>query len=142
MAARPVVAEPATGMAPLAPTAGLPWNPLESGAVATDIFAATTWQVAPAPAPAPSGVAAAPQKPAMPSPSTAPPPPFRYIGLYGDIESQLVMLVKGDRLFRVAVGDTVENVYRVERVTGSTVELMYLPLKISQPLTLGGTAKE
>lgn len=102
----------------------------------TNVFAATSWQPTPAPLPPPTVTPSlAPVSTAAP---TAPPMPFRFIGRYGDADSQIVMLVKDDRLYLVAVGETIDNAYRIERVSGSMVELTYLPLKLKQSLSTGG----
>lgn len=99
-----------------------------------NVFAATSWQAPLPPAPPPS---AAPPTPLAPPPPTAPPMPFRFIGRYGDADSLIVMLVKGDQLYLVSVGDTIDSAYRIERVSGSMVELTYLPLKLKQSLSTG-----
>lgn len=105
-----------------------------AGAAVTNVFAATSWQPppappAPAPAPAPAAVA--------PAPPVAPPLPFRFLGRYGDAGVQIVMLVKGEQLYLVSVGDTIDQAYRVDRVSGTTVELTYLPLQLKQSLSTG-----
>jgi hypothetical protein len=68
---------------------------------------------------------------------TAPPLPFTYIGRYGDTASRTVVLAKGDRVYTVAVGEVIENTYRVEKFTLGTVNLTYLPLNIEQHLPTG-----
>ncbi len=67
----------------------------------------------------------------------APPMPFTYIGRYGDTASRTVVLAKGDRVYTVAVGEVIENTYRVEKFTLGTVNLTYLPLNIEQHLPTG-----
>jgi hypothetical protein len=107
--------------------------PLAAPAV-TNVFAATSWQPAPPP-PAPAPVPApAPAAAALP---VAPPLPFRFLGRYVDAGVQVVMLVKGEQLYLVAVGDTIDQAYRVDRVSGTTVELTYLPLQLKQSLSTG-----
>lgn len=108
--------------------------PLADAAV-TNVFAATSWQ-APAPPPQPSAPASAPVA-VVPAAPAAPPLPFRFLGRYGDANSQLVMLVKGEQLYLVAVGDTIDQAYRVDRVSATTVELTYLPLQLKQSLSTG-----
>ena len=68
---------------------------------------------------------------------TAPPMPFTYLGRYGDTASRSVVLAKGDRVYTVAVGEVIENTYRVEKFTYGTVNLTYLPLNIEQHLPTG-----
>jgi len=90
-------------------------------------FASTSWYVPPPP-PAPS----APPKP------TAPPLPFTFMGRYDDAAKAVVMLVKGDRLYTVSVGDVIDGTYRVDRISDKSVELTYLPLQEKQALPTGG----
>ena len=103
-------------------------------AAITNVFAATSWQAAPVPpsAPAPPPEAVAPAAP------VAPPLPFRFLGWYGDADSHIVMLVKGEQLYLVSAGDTIDDAYRVDSVSGTFVELTYLPLKLKQSLSTGG----
>jgi hypothetical protein len=139
--ARPVVRPALHAAAHAAPHASLQMAPPEpatdavrAGAAVTNVFAATSWQAAPAPPPS----VVAPPVALVPAAPVAPPLPFRYIGSYGDGGTQIVMLVKGDQLYLVAVGDTIDNAYRIERVSGTIVELTYLPLKLTQSLSTGG----
>jgi hypothetical protein len=67
----------------------------------------------------------------------APPMPFSYLGRYGDTASRTVVLAKGDRVYTVAVGEIIENTYRVEKFTYGAVNLTYLPLNIEQHLPTG-----
>lgn len=94
-----------------------------------NIFGATSWYVPPPPPP--------PPKPLPPPKPTAPPMPFTYLGLYEGAKGTVIMLVKGDRIYTVAVGDVIENTYRVERVEHDTVEMTYLPLNIRQSISTG-----
>jgi hypothetical protein len=100
-----------------------------------DAFNVTSWYVPP---PAPRVVA----KPveveiAPPAPPAAPPLPFVYLGRYGDTAARTIILSKGDRIYTVAVGDIIENSYRVEKFTQGAVHLTYLPLNIEQTLRTG-----
>lgn len=96
-----------------------------------NVFAATSWYVPPPPPP--------PAKPAPPPKPTAPPLPFSYLGRYEDA-ALVIMLVKGDRVYTVSVGDVIESTYRVERVSSGMVELTYLPLNIRQTLSTGAAS--
>jgi hypothetical protein len=109
-------------------------RPAAAGVI--NVFAATSWQPPPAPAPpapAPAPAAAAP----APGPPIAPALPFRFFGRYGDAGVQIVMLLKGEQLYLVSVGDTIDGAYRVDRVSATTVELTYLPLQLKQSLSTG-----
>lgn len=103
-----------------------------------DAFNATTWQVQPPP---PRYVPAPPPPPPPPPQSapapTAPPLPFTYMGNYSDTDSRFVILTKGDRVYTVAVGDVIDNTYRVEKIAAGMVNFTYLPLNIEQSLRTG-----
>ncbi|MEN6587981.1 MAG: hypothetical protein ABFE02_18230 [Sulfuricella sp.] len=94
-----------------------------------NVFGATSWYVPPPPPPPPP-----PQPPPKP---TAPPMPFTYLGLYQENSGRVIMLLKGDRLYTVAVGDVIESTYRVDRVEHGMVEMTYLPLNIKQSISTG-----
>lgn len=102
-----------------------------------DAFNITSWYVPPpAPRMAAKPIVIAP--PPIPVP-TAPPLPFTYLGRYGDTDTRTIILSKGDRVYTVAVGDVIENTYRVEKLTTGMVNLTYLPLNIEQSLRTGET---
>lgn len=90
-------------------------------------FSSTSWYVPPPPA-----KALPPPKP------TAPPLPFTFMGRYDDARKAVVMLVKGDRLYTVSVGDVIDGTYRVDRISDKSVDLIYLPLHEMQSLPAGG----
>jgi hypothetical protein len=95
-----------------------------------DAFATRTWYVPPPPPP--------PVKPEPPPKPTAPPLPFAYMGRYEDAETPpIVMLVRGDRLYTVSAGDSIDDTYRVDLVENGRVELTYLPLQQKQVLQTG-----
>jgi hypothetical protein len=76
----------------------------------------------------------------IPSPvevPSAPPMSFTYLGRYGESETLIVVLSKGDRVYTVKVGDVIENAYRVEKFTPGMVNFTYLPLNITQSLSTG-----
>jgi len=99
-----------------------------------DAFNTTSWY-----APPPSPVSHLPAQAALPTivVPTAPTLPFTYLGRYGDTPSRIIILVKGDRVYTVAVGEIIENTYRVEKFTKGMVNLTYLPLNIEQHLPTG-----
>lgn len=92
-------------------------------------FGSTSWYVPPPPPPKP--------KPLPPPAPTAPPMPFSYMGLYEGSSGKVIMLVKGDHIYTVGVGDVIDNTYRVDRFDNSTVEMTYLPLNIKQSISTG-----
>jgi hypothetical protein len=101
---------------------------------AGSLFAAHSWYVAPPPPPPPS---AAPQPPPKP---TAPPLPYQFMGSYTpDGGALVVFLTRGDVVFNVHLGDTLENTYGVDKLEGGRLYLTYKPLNIQQQLDAGGT---
>src|SRR5260221_808864 len=96
------------------------------------LFHTQSWYVAPpAPPPAPVVVAA-------PPPPAAPPLAFTVMGSYarpGD--STVYFLTRGDRVFDVHIGDTIDNTYSVDGAANGQLQLTYKPLNIQQTLPLG-----
>lgn len=137
--------EPPTGMGPraavdVAPaTAEVPGTgpqatidfPRRTAATTTEVglFAEHSWYVAPPPPP--------PTPPPPPAPPSAPPLPFSFLGSYGPAEDGAVYyLVKGDQVYDVKVGDTLDGIYSVDAVQDNEMTLTYLPLKQQQALAL------
>ncbi|MDR1935079.1 MAG: hypothetical protein LBS49_05795 [Candidatus Accumulibacter sp.] len=69
---------------------------------------------------------------------TAPPLPFLVLGRYMDRGRSFVFLQYMDQNLAVAVGDTIADAYRVEKLEGNTLMLRYLPLNELQTLEVGG----
>lgn len=93
------------------------------------------------PAPPPPKASPAPAAAAAP---VAPPVPYRFAGMMlkgGEVE---FMVAKGDLVFPVKVGDTLDGTYRVESIGAEGIELLYLPLgtrdriAVSSVLDAGG----
>jgi hypothetical protein len=97
-------------------------------------FSATSWYVPPPPPPPPP-----PRKPEPPPPPSAPPMPFSYFGRYQDGGTQIILLLRGERIYTVSEGDVIENTYRVGRLTGGQLEMTYLPLDIKQSIFTGAS---
>lgn len=108
------------------------------GKAAGDPFAVRAPRRAPIarPAPAPQVAAAAVAPPPAPS---APPLPFVYMGKLLSTEDISVFLIYGERNLVVREGDTIDSVYRVERIAESTLTLTYLPLNQRQTLIIGAS---
>lgn len=100
----------------------------------TDLFAPRSWRVSP-PLPAISQirVAAAPPTP----PPAAPPLPFEFIGKLDDASQLKVFLLRDEQLHTVVVGDVIDGTYRVQGISGNEMTLVYLPLNVSQSLSVG-----
>ncbi len=79
-----------------------------------DLFSARSWQ------PPPS-------KSAAPSVPPAPPLPYRFAGRLHEAAGLSVFLARGDNVFPVKQGDTLDLQYRVEALSVSEVTLVHLP---------------
>ena len=67
----------------------------------------------------------------------APPLPFKYAGKLLGEQAIRVFLTQGDTTSLVKQGDRLGN-YDIERVTASSVVLLYRPLQQQQTLNFGG----
>ncbi|MFZ5555547.1 MAG: hypothetical protein ACOZDY_02295 [Pseudomonadota bacterium] len=95
------------------------------------LFGAHSW----APPPPPPG-----QARVVPPPRPkAPPLPFTYVGRMVDGQRTLVFLARGDANHVVAVGDVIDETYRVESIKDGTLTLTYLPLKERQQFAIGSS---
>jgi len=101
------------------------------------LFAAHSWYVAPPPPPPPPPETAKSHAPAQP---VAPPLPYDYMGSYlPDGAPAVFFLTRGDRVYDVHVGDTLDNTYSVDRFANGQLTLTYKPLNVQQQLMTGGT---
>ncbi len=95
------------------------------GAVA-NAFNSKSWRAPPPPPPPPAPL----------PPPEAPPLPFTYLGRYADVSKMVVILARGERVYTVSEGEVIDGTYRVEKVADDTVDLVYLPMKITQSLSM------
>lgn len=98
------------------------------------LFHSQSWYVAPPPPPP------APVVVVVPPPPTAPPLAFSVMGSYtrpGD--ATVYFLTRGDRVFDVHIGDTIDNTYSVDKAENGVLTLTYKPLNIQQTLPIGGS---
>jgi hypothetical protein len=68
-----------------------------------------------------------------------PPPlvfPFEYVGKLTVDGKETLYLSKGEQIYPVAVGETLENIYRVEHTSNDSIELSYLPDSRKMTITL------
>ena len=98
----------------------------------TDLFASK----AVLPPPPPVAMVVAPPPPPPPAPPAAPPLPFRYFGKWIDGDRTVVFLWNNGEGQSVAAGDTVEGAYRIEAITDSSIDFVYLPLGSKQTLPI------
>ena len=87
--------------------------------------------------PKPGGVARPAQTVVAPPPPTAPPLPFTYMGKLRSEGDLAVFLVQGERNLIVHEGDTIDSLYRVERIAEGDITLLFLPLNQRQTLVIG-----
>jgi len=106
----------------------------KTGIASSNAFRSMSWYVPPPPPPP-----RPPPKPLPPPPPTAPPMPFSFLGRYEEGETRIILLVRDERIYTVAEGEVIDNTYRVERLAGGQLELIYLPLNIKQTISTGGT---
>jgi len=99
---------------------------------AESLFHAKSWYVPPPPPPP------APVLVVVPPPPTAPPLPFTVMGSYAHPgDATVYFLTRGDRVFDVHVGDTIDGTYSVDGAANGQLQLTYKPLNIQQTLPLG-----
>ncbi|MCK0512055.1 hypothetical protein [Aromatoleum buckelii] len=78
---------------------------------------------------------------AVPSPvPDAPPLPFRFVGALEERGELTAFLLEGEQLRVVRAHDTIDDRYRVERVTTAFIEFTYLPRRTRQVLTVSGSS--
>ena len=94
----------------------------------------------PPPPPRPAITVAPPPPPAPPAPPpipTAPPFPWTFMGrMIEDPQNPAVFLSRSDRLTVARIGDTLENVWKVEGMDAHGLRVEYLPLKSSIKVNL------
>lgn len=88
----------------------------------------------PAPPPVMPVVVAPPPEPPKP---VVPTPAFTYLGRMIRDERTFVFLGSGEDIEVVAIGDPVDNNWRVESVSDTGVELRYMPLNETRQLAMG-----
>jgi hypothetical protein len=81
-------------------------------------------------APAAAQAAAAPAKP------EAPELPFRYMGKVIEDGKLEILLLRGDEHYSVAAGQKIDDEYRLDKVTTSSLTFTYLPMKKKQTLEI------
>lgn len=67
----------------------------------------------------------------------APALPFRYVGAIEEDGERIALLMEGNQLRLVRVGDAIDERYRVERIAESAIDFIYLPLNQRQSLNTG-----
>ncbi|MGH8706261.1 MAG: cohesin domain-containing protein, partial [Burkholderiales bacterium] len=88
-----------------------------------------------APPPPPQPAAAAASAPAP----VAPPVPYRFAGKVRKGAEEEVLISKGDLVFAIKIGDTLDGMYRVESIGADRIELLYLPLGTRDRIVVSST---
>jgi len=101
---------------------------------AGDLFAARSWK--PAPTLASVSETAVNVAPVVQVP-TAPPLPFQFIGRLDDRSDLQVFLQNGEKIYVVRKGDVIDETWKIERISDRELSLVYLPLHLSQTLSVG-----
>lgn len=94
-----------------------------------DLFRALNWTPPPPP----------PPPPAKPPPPMAPPVPFVYLGKKLEGGQWEAYLGRGDEVLIAREGMALDGTYQVKSINPPTLTLVYLPLKQSQTIPIGGS---
>jgi hypothetical protein len=70
-------------------------------------------------------------------PPSPPPLPFTYMGKLVQGGDLAVFLVQGERNLVVREGDTIDSLYKVERIAAGGITLLFLPLNQRQTIIIG-----
>ncbi|MFZ0153335.1 hypothetical protein [Pseudomonas sp. Hg5Tf] len=99
-----------------------------------DLFPSKSWKPA-------AQMATVTEQPAVLAPvasaPTAPALPFQFVGRLHDRDDQQVFLQSGEKLYVVRRGDVIDDLYRIEQISATELSLVYLPLHLSQTLSVG-----
>jgi hypothetical protein len=99
------------------------------------LFSPHSWYVAPPPPPPPPPPAV-PVVTAAPVP-TAPPLPFAFLGRYlGDRGTAVYYVTRGDRVYDLKVGDSLDSAYRFDGERDNQLVFTYQPLSVQQMLPM------
>jgi hypothetical protein len=67
----------------------------------------------------------------------APPVPYRFAGRVRKGSEEEVLISRGDLVFPIKVGDTLDGMYKVESIDADRIELLYLPLGTRERIVVG-----
>ncbi|MHC8321046.1 hypothetical protein ACYZT4_10160 [Pseudomonas sp. GB2N2] len=103
---------------------------------AGDLFAAGSWKAAPS-------LASVTEQPVNLTPvvqiPSAPPMPFQFVGRLSDHSDLQVFLQSGEKIYVVRKGDVIDETWRIEGISDVELSFVYLPLHVSQTLSVGST---
>lgn len=109
-------------------------RPKASRAASGNLFPSQRWSSAPGVATVTEQPVVAPVQAMTP---TAPVLPFQFVGRLADRLDQQVFLQSGEKLYVVRQGDVIDGTYRIEHISDTELNLVYLPLHLSQTLSVG-----
>ncbi|MGE8186770.1 hypothetical protein [Pseudomonas sp. NPDC086278] len=134
-----VAAAPAKGLAPTAQPAALAGKTpvvIKDLSPAGDLFAARSWKAAPV-------LASVTEQPvnriAVVQAPSVPPMPFQFVGKLDDRSDLQVFLQNGEKIYVVRKGDVIDDTWRIEGISDAELRFVYLPLHVSQTLSVGST---
>ena len=87
---------------------------------------------------APIPVVAERPAPRVPPKPSAPPLPYRIAGQVVQEDGMRVVLVKGNRIFEVRQGETLDDGYRLDAIAPHSLTFSYVPLGTTQVLAVAG----
>ncbi|WLH15472.1 hypothetical protein PSH58_11920 [Pseudomonas hefeiensis] len=101
-----------------------------------DLFAARSWKATPT-------LATVTEQPVNQTPvvqvPSAPPMPFQFVGKLHDRSDLQVFLQSGEKIYVVRKGDVIDDTWRIEGISDVELSFVYLPLHLSQTLSVGST---
>ena len=101
-----------------------------------DLFSARSWKAAAVLATViEQPVSAAPVEQAP----TAPAMPFQFVGRLDDRSDLQVFLQDGEKIYVVRKGDVIDKTWRIEGISDVELSFLYLPLHLSQTLSMGSS---
>jgi hypothetical protein len=101
----------------------------ESEGTITNLFA-------PLKPPAPPAPPSRAERSAEPAAPPVPPLPFKYLAQVLEDGQQSIFLSRDNRQYSVQAGQTIDNQYRVERITANEITIVYLPAGVRQTLAI------
>ncbi|MBC8995358.1 hypothetical protein IAI51_02305 [Pseudomonas sp. N40(2020)] len=110
--------------------------PIKDLSPAGDLFATKSWKAAPTLATVTEQ--AITPTPVVPAPSL-PPVPFQFVGKLHDRSDLQVFLQSGEKIYVVRNGDVIDDTWKITGISELELSLVYLPLHLSQTLSVGST---
>ncbi|MGB8337662.1 MAG: hypothetical protein WCD07_12480 [Burkholderiales bacterium] len=105
------------------------------------LFNSTYWTppIKPTPIPVQVGPVPSTLPVPLPTPEVAPAIPFKVLGRYEDAGQITVFVQFNEQNLAIRAGDTVVGKYKVENISATAVELLYIPLNQPQTLPISGS---